>query len=174
MPTLGGVNAIVAVGPPLAASGANPSDPTAVPTSTDASTFHPCALPTKFGPIRSGLPEQSEPEADCWFDRVRIDPVMKTVPPFRSTPAPFSLFDVLSTKVENEIAPKGLRLLRRVNSLPKELASRIANDFGGLARLQRATIVDLMGVEGVDESIATSVKDTLERVTENTILDQYS
>jgi diadenylate cyclase len=76
--------------------------------------------------------------------------------------------------LDHEIAPKGLRLLRRVNSLPKELAAKIANDFGALARLQRATIDDLMRVDGVDATTATAVKETLERVTENTILDQYS
>ncbi len=76
--------------------------------------------------------------------------------------------------LDHEIAPKGLRLLNRVHKLPNELASRIANNFGGLARLQRVTIEDLMAVDGVDEAIAHSVKETLERVTENTILDQYS
>jgi diadenylate cyclase len=73
----------------------------------------------------------------------------------------------------DEIAPKGLRLLRRVQSLPPELAIRIANNFGGLARLQRVTIADLMAVEGVDEDMARQVRETLHRVTENTILGQY-
>ena len=50
----------------------------------------------------------------------------------------------------------------------------MANNFGDLSRLQRATIRDLMEVDGVDETIAETVKETLERVTENTILDQYS
>ena len=40
--------------------------------------------------------------------------------------------------------------------------------------LQRVTVDDLMKVEGVDHDIATTVKDTLDRVAENTILDQYS
>jgi hypothetical protein len=31
-----------------------------------------------------------------------------------------------------------------------------------------------MAVDGVDETTAQSVKETLERVTESTILDQYS
>jgi diadenylate cyclase len=78
------------------------------------------------------------------------------------------------TELDHEIAPKGLRLLRRVNALNPDLAIRIANDFGGLARLQRATTDDLLGVDGVDEATANSVKETLQRVTENTILDQYS
>jgi diadenylate cyclase len=77
-------------------------------------------------------------------------------------------------ELDAEVAPKGLRLLRRVNSLPAELAVRIANDFGGLSRLQRATTADLLAVDGVDEATASSVKETLQRVTENTILDQYS
>ena len=76
--------------------------------------------------------------------------------------------------LDDEIAPKGLRLLHRVNKLPPEMATSIADHFGGLARLQRATIDDLMAVDGVDEDTARSVKETLERVTENTILDQYS
>jgi diadenylate cyclase len=76
--------------------------------------------------------------------------------------------------IGDEIAPKGLRLLRRVHQLPAELANKVANNFGDLSHLQRATIADLMEVDGVDEAIATTVKDTLERVTENTILDQYS
>ena len=47
-------------------------------------------------------------------------------------------------------------------------------DGGGLAKLQRATVADLMAVDDVDELMAISIKDTLERVTESTILDQYS
>lgn len=77
-------------------------------------------------------------------------------------------------ELTDEIAPKGLRLLHRVHKLQPDLAERIANQFGGLARLQRASVDDLMKVDGVDELIAESVKDTLERVTESTILDQYS
>ena len=76
-------------------------------------------------------------------------------------------------ELDDEIAPRGIRLLRRVQSLPDDVASRIAHDFGGLARIQRATLSDLMNVDGVDAPMATHVKETLERVTENTILDQY-
>jgi diadenylate cyclase len=76
--------------------------------------------------------------------------------------------------LDAEIAPKGLRFLHRVHKLPPDLATKIANQFGGLARLQRATVDELMSVEGVDHGTAESVKDTLDRVTENTILDQYS
>ena len=53
-------------------------------------------------------------------------------------------------------------------------ASRIVEHFGGLARLQRATVPDLMEVDGVDDVTAASIKETLQRVTETAILDQYS
>lgn len=74
----------------------------------------------------------------------------------------------------DETAPRGLRLLRRVSQLTPDVAASIVDQFGGLARLQRATTDDLAKVDGVDTEIAQSVKDTLERVTENTILGQYS
>jgi diadenylate cyclase len=73
-----------------------------------------------------------------------------------------------------EASPKGLRLLHRVTRLPQDTAGAIADHFGGLAKLQRATVDDLMLVDGVDESAALSIRETLTRVTESTILDQYS
>jgi len=79
-----------------------------------------------------------------------------------------------STDLSQEASPKGLRLLHRVNRLPSETASAVANHFGGLAKLQRATVSDLMSVDGVDEPTARTIRETLSRVTESTILDQYS
>ena len=76
--------------------------------------------------------------------------------------------------LEEEVAPKGLRLLHRVHRLPPDIAMRIADHFGELTKLQRATAEDLSMVDGVDETMAATIKDTLERVTETTILDQYS
>jgi len=73
-----------------------------------------------------------------------------------------------------ELAPKGLRLLHRVHRLPPDIALSIANHFGELAKLQRATVDDLRAVDGLDVTMARAIKDTLERVTETTILDQYS
>ena len=58
--------------------------------------------------------------------------------------------------------------------LSDDSASRIVEHFGGLARLQRATVPDLMEVDGVDDVTAASIKETLQRVTETAILDQYS
>jgi diadenylate cyclase len=73
-----------------------------------------------------------------------------------------------------EVSPKGLRLLHRVTRLPHDTARTVADHFGGLAKLQRATLDDLLFVDGIDESTARSIRETLTRVTESTILDQYS
>ncbi len=79
-----------------------------------------------------------------------------------------------STDLTQEVAPKGMRLLHRVSRLPSGTAIAVADHFGGLAKLQRATVDDLMVVDDVDESTARAIRDTLSRVTETTILDQYS
>src|SRR6188768_3731725 len=43
--------------------------------------------------------------------------------------------------LDRDVAPKGLRLLNRVHTLPVDSASKIADHFGGLSRLQRATVL---------------------------------
>ncbi len=70
-------------------------------------------------------------------------------------------------------SPRGLRLLARVPRMTPGLAAAVVQRFGELAKLQRATVADLMDVPGIDEGQAIAIKDTLERLTESTILDQY-
>ena len=55
--------------------------------------------------------------------------------------------------LEQEVSPKGLRLLHRVHRLPAEQAAAVADHFGGLAKLQRATVEDLMDVDHVDREL---------------------
>jgi diadenylate cyclase len=70
-------------------------------------------------------------------------------------------------------SPRGLRLLARVARVTPSLATAIVERFGELAKLQRATIEEIASVPGVDSSLAESIKDTLDRLTETSILDQY-
>ncbi|HUW01310.1 MAG TPA: DNA integrity scanning diadenylate cyclase DisA, partial [Acidimicrobiales bacterium] len=49
-----------------------------------------------------------------------------------------------SSDLAQEVAPKGMRLLHRVSRLPSATAIAVADHFGGLAKLQRATVDDLM------------------------------
>ena len=68
----------------------------------------------------------------------------------------------------------GLRLLARVPRLPVEVARAVATSFGGLARLQRATVADLLEVPGVSSRQASEIKETLARVVEASIMEQYN
>lgn len=70
-------------------------------------------------------------------------------------------------------SPRGLRLLSRVPRLGQPEAHSIAEHFGELSRLLRATVDELAQVPGIGRGTAAAVKETLERLTETTILDQY-
>jgi diadenylate cyclase len=76
--------------------------------------------------------------------------------------------------LDQSLAPRGLRLLTRVPRLSVDTAVAITNFFGDLNKLQRATVADLMVVPGVSSNQAQAIKDTLARVVEATIMDQYS
>jgi diadenylate cyclase len=76
--------------------------------------------------------------------------------------------------LDDPAAPRGLRLLARVARVTPTLAAAVVDRFGELARLQRATIDELAAIDGVDHDLAESIKDTLDRLTETSILDQYS
>ncbi|MEL6891887.1 MAG: DNA integrity scanning diadenylate cyclase DisA [Actinomycetota bacterium] len=72
------------------------------------------------------------------------------------------------------IRPRGLRLLRRVNRMTPEVARAITDRFPTLADVQRASIAELSEIDGVDAEIAANVRETLSRLTESAILEQYS
>ena len=65
-------------------------------------------------------------------------------------------------------------MLHRTKRLSSESAEAIAGHFDGLPKLQRATIDDLSKVNGIDSVTAAEVRETLARVTESAILDQYN
>ncbi len=75
---------------------------------------------------------------------------------------------------DSPATPRGSRLLTRVPGITPALAAAIVERFVDLASLQRATIAEIAEVEGVDVSMATAVKETIDRVTEASILDSYA
>jgi diadenylate cyclase len=75
---------------------------------------------------------------------------------------------------DDPASPRGLRLLARVGRVTPTLAMAVVDRFGELARLQRATVDEIADVAGVDHDLAETIKDTLDRLTETSILDQYS
>jgi diadenylate cyclase len=74
---------------------------------------------------------------------------------------------------DTSTSPKGLRLLARVQHLSPELALGVTAYFGELAKLQRATATEIADAPGIDAELAQAIKDTLNRLTETSILDQY-
>ncbi len=70
-------------------------------------------------------------------------------------------------------SPRGLRVLSRVPRMTPALATAVVDRFGELAKLQRATVDEIAEVQGVDPQHAEAIKDTLDRLTETSILDQY-
>jgi len=75
--------------------------------------------------------------------------------------------------LEQNLSPRGFRLLARVPRLPDVVLDRLVNHFGGLQRLLGASIDDLQAVEGVGEARARSVREGLSRLAESSILERY-
>lgn len=72
------------------------------------------------------------------------------------------------------LTPRGERLLARVPRLPAHIAERVAEHFGDLSKVLRATVADLAEVEGVGITRGKAIKEALARITESSILDQYA
>ena len=71
-------------------------------------------------------------------------------------------------------SPRGLRLLARVPRMTPALATAVVERFGELAKLQRATRRrPRRRARHRARSRRSAIKDTLDRLTESSILDQY-
>ena len=75
--------------------------------------------------------------------------------------------------LETPVSPRGYRLLAKVPRLPATIVDRLVDHFGGLQKLLAATVDDLQTVEGVGESRARSVRESLSRLAESSILERY-
>jgi diadenylate cyclase len=72
------------------------------------------------------------------------------------------------------VQPRGYRLLSRIPRLSPEVGENLVDRFGTLAKIMRASVQDLVDVEGVGETRARAVKEGLARLAETSILDRYS
>lgn len=75
--------------------------------------------------------------------------------------------------LDHAITPRGMRLLARAARLEPDTANAIVSHFGDMAALQEATVADLAAIDGVDPTTATNVHDTIEHLTQSTVIDQY-
>ncbi len=80
----------------------------------------------------------------------------------------------LEMDLDSSVQPRGFRLLNKIPRLPESVAEHVIERFGHLPKIMRASISDLVGVEGVGEARARAIKDGLARVAESSILDRYS
>jgi diadenylate cyclase len=71
------------------------------------------------------------------------------------------------------VEPRGHRLLSKVPRLPESVVDAIVEHMGSLQKIMRATIADLVNVDGVGETRARAIKEGLNRLAETSILDRY-
>lgn len=71
------------------------------------------------------------------------------------------------------IQPRGYRLVSGLKAVPRAVAGRLVDHFGGLQNLMAATIDDLMIVDGIGELRARNVREGLSRIAEASLLDRF-
>ena len=76
--------------------------------------------------------------------------------------------------LDGAVQPRGYRLLSKIPRLPDNVTESVVERFGTLHKIMRATIDDLVDVEGVGTARARAIKDGLSRLAESSILDRYS
>lgn len=76
--------------------------------------------------------------------------------------------------LDASLQPRGYRLLSKIPRLPDLIADKVIARFGNLPKLMRASISDLVEVEGVGEARARAIKDGLSRLAESSILERYA
>ncbi|MGQ0743005.1 MAG: DNA integrity scanning diadenylate cyclase DisA [Acidimicrobiales bacterium] len=78
-----------------------------------------------------------------------------------------------SAGLETLVAPRGYRLLSKVPRVSETILERIIERFGSLPEVLGASVADLDEVEGVGEGRARSIRDSLSRLAESSVLDRY-
>jgi diadenylate cyclase len=76
--------------------------------------------------------------------------------------------------LDSALQPRGYRLLSKIPRLPEAIAENVVQRFQQLPKIMRASISDLVEVDGVGEARARAIKDGLSRVAETSILDRYA
>ncbi|MBW4096103.1 MAG: DNA integrity scanning protein DisA [Acidobacteria bacterium] len=75
--------------------------------------------------------------------------------------------------LEAVVQPRGYRLVSGLKAVPRAVADRLVEHFGGLQNLMAATIDELMAVDGIGEQRARTVREGLSRIAEASLLDRF-
>jgi len=76
--------------------------------------------------------------------------------------------------IDTPLQPRGYRLMNKIQRLPEACAYNVVDRFGSLQKIMRASVADLVAVEGVGESRARAIKEGLARLAETSILERYA
>ena len=82
-------------------------------------------------------------------------------------------FDTALETLDQQISPKGYRLLSKIPRLPQPVIDRIVARFGRVQKVMTASLDDLLSVEGVGAARATLIKEGLTRLAESSLLERY-
>ena len=83
-------------------------------------------------------------------------------------------YDRKTSTPEFAISPRGYRALSRIRRLPRLVAQRVVQRFGGLDEILSATESELASVEGVGETRARDIREGLRRLQEVDLVDRYT
>ncbi|WP_238442721.1 DNA integrity scanning diadenylate cyclase DisA [Salsipaludibacter albus] len=75
--------------------------------------------------------------------------------------------------IDRPVQPRGYRLLAQVPRLPSHIISRLVKTFGSLGAIIESSVDELVAVEGVGETRARRIRDSLHRRAEVTLVNHY-
>ena len=74
---------------------------------------------------------------------------------------------------DSAIQARGYRLMAKVPRLPEAVIEKLITHFGGLQKILAATVEDLRDVEGVGEARARTIRESMSRLAESSLLERY-
>ena len=71
-----------------------------------------------------------------------------------------------TSTLDTAVQPRGFRLLHKIPRLPELVSDHVVERFANLQKIMRASVADLVEVEGVGDARARAIKDGLARLAE--------
>ncbi|MCC3764712.1 DNA integrity scanning diadenylate cyclase DisA [Glycomyces sp. TRM65418] len=75
--------------------------------------------------------------------------------------------------LDRRVSPRGYRMLAKVPRLPEAVIERVVERFGALPELLGVTVEALQSVDGIGPGRAQTIRESLTRLAEVSILDRY-
>ncbi|MBB6455213.1 diadenylate cyclase [Salirhabdus euzebyi] len=78
-----------------------------------------------------------------------------------------------TTSVEEGVTPRGYRILQKIPRLPSSIIKSLIDHFGSLNAIVKASLNDLVKVDGIGEVRANKIKEGLNRIQEQLFVDRH-